>query len=186
MVTPDPNASGERTDYLTSLAEQREMFRVTLRDIDDEKARQRTTVSELTLGGLLKHLAMTERHWIRVIVERDPNSEFDMSLAADGYRMTEEQSVAGLLAEWDEVVAETERVVRGLDNLEDLVPLPTAPWQPEREWWSVRRILLHIFREIAHHSGHADIIRESLDGANSTLARAGIDKETVKQWFPDQ
>ncbi|MFE3029860.1 mycothiol transferase, partial [Nocardia tengchongensis] len=54
----------------------------------------------------------------------------------------------------------------------DSVPTPTAPWAPERVWLSVRYILLHILREIAHHSGHADIIREALDGANTTYQRA--------------
>jgi hypothetical protein len=46
-------------------------------------------------------------------------------------------------------------------------PLPEAPWFAPGERWSARRVLLHIMAETAHHAGHADIIRESLDGAKS-------------------
>jgi len=56
--------------------------------------------------------------------------------------------------------------------MDALVPLPTAPRAPERQWWTVRHVLLHILRETAHHSGHADIIRESLDGGNTTRQMA--------------
>ncbi len=47
-----------------------------------------------------------------------------------------------------------------------------------RQWWTARRLLLHVLRETSHHSGHADIIRESLDGANTTMqmgADAGME-----------
>ncbi|MBM9467375.1 DUF664 domain-containing protein [Nakamurella sp. YIM 132084] len=50
--------------------------------------------------------------------------------------------------------------------------MPTAPWAPERQWWSARHIVLHLLRDTAHHAGHADIIRESLDGGNTTQALA--------------
>jgi Protein of unknown function (DUF664) len=46
-------------------------------------------------------------------------------------------------------------------------PLPEAPWDEPGERWSARRVLLHIMTETAQHAGHADIIRESLDGAKS-------------------
>jgi hypothetical protein len=46
-------------------------------------------------------------------------------------------------------------------------PLPTAPWFQPGESWSARQVLLHIITETAQHAGHADIIRESLDGAKS-------------------
>ncbi|MDX5451676.1 MAG: DinB family protein, partial [Rhodococcus sp. (in: high G+C Gram-positive bacteria)] len=76
--------------------------------------------------------------------------------------------VAGLLERYEAIAKETEAFVAGLEDLDLPVPLPTAPWAPERQWWSARKVLLHIIRETAHHSGHADIIRESLDGANTT------------------
>ncbi|MGK8502880.1 mycothiol transferase [Nocardia asiatica] len=162
----------EREDLIAMLADQRALFRITLRGIDDEQARRRTTVSELTLGGLLHHLVSCERHWTSVIVERDENAELDLSQYGSEYVMAEDETVAGLLATWDEVAASTAKLIRSVDSLDSSIPTPTAPWTPERIWQSVRYTVLHILREIAHHSGHADIIREALDGANSTAQRA--------------
>jgi uncharacterized damage-inducible protein DinB len=162
----------EREELIGMLASQRDLFRITLRGIEDDQARQRTTVSELTLGGLLNHVVNVERHWCTVIVERDETAKFDVSRMDSEYRLGPDQSVAGLLADWDEVAIETEKLIRDLDTLDTSIPLPTAPWSPERQWWTVRFALLHILREIAHHSGHADIIREALDGANTTYQRA--------------
>ncbi len=154
------------------LADQRALFRITLRGVDDEQARRRTTASELTLGGLLHHLINCERHWTSVIVQRDENAELDVSKFGGEYVMAAEETVAGLLATWDEVAAATAELIRSVDSLDSSIPTPTAPWTPERIWQSVRYTVLHILREIAHHSGHADIIREALDGANSTAQRA--------------
>ncbi|WP_067469082.1 mycothiol transferase [Nocardia amamiensis] len=162
----------EREDLIAMLADQRELFRITLRGIDEEQARRRTTVSELTLGGLLHHLINCERHWTSVIVRRDENAELDVSAYAGEYVMAPDETVSGLLAAWDEVAAATAELIRSVDSLDTAIPTPTAPWAPERIWQSVRYTVLHILREIAHHSGHADIIREELDGANSTQQRA--------------
>lgn len=174
--------STEREDLITMLDGQRDLFRITVRGITEEQARTRSTVSELTLGGLLHHVSNCEKHWLEAILQADPNAEFDMSNAATEYVMTDEQTVEGLLAEWDAVVARVNTLIRERESLDDSIPLPIAPWKPEREWWTVRQIILHILREVAHHSGHADIIRESLDGQNSTFTRAGIDPEQAKAW----
>ncbi len=115
---------------------------------------------------------------MRKIVERDETAEFDMETAMATYTMTEDETLAGLLDDYRATAQETARVVASLDDLDLLVPLPTAPWAPERQWWTARRVLLHVLRETSHHSGHADIIRESLDGANTTMqmgADAGME-----------
>ncbi|WP_225730872.1 MULTISPECIES: DUF664 domain-containing protein [unclassified Nocardia] len=164
-------ADQEREDLIKILGNQRELFQITLRNIDDEQARRRTTVSELTLGGLLHHLINMERHWTSVIVERDENAELDVSEFDGEYVMAPQETMAGLLENWAEVAAATDALIRTVDSLDSSIPTPTAPWTPERQWWTVRYTLLHILREIAHHAGHADIIREELDGQNSTYSR---------------
>jgi uncharacterized damage-inducible protein DinB len=161
--------TGERADIHDMLAEQRKMFLITLRNLDDEQARTRSTVSDLTLGGLLKHVSTTEQHWIDTIRTLDDTAEFDMESAMEQYYMRDDETVAGLLERYEAIAEQTEAFVAGLADLDLQVPLPTAPWAPERQWWSARKVLLHIIRETAHHSGHADIIRESLDGANTTM-----------------
>ncbi|MBF6216050.1 DUF664 domain-containing protein [Nocardia puris] len=164
-------ADQEREDLIAMLADQRALFRITLRGIDDEQARARTTVSELTLGGLLHHLISCERHWTKVIVDRDENAAMDVAAMGTEYVMGPDETVEGLLAEWDRVGENTAELIRSLDSLDPVIPTPSNPWQPERVWQSVRFTFLHILREIAHHAGHADIIREELDGQNSTYSR---------------
>jgi uncharacterized damage-inducible protein DinB len=161
-------STGERADILQILAEQRANLLITVRGITDEQARTRSTASELTLGGLIKHVAETERGWIETIQASDDTAEFDLESASEAYTMTADETLAGLIERYAATARATRAFVEGLDDLDTLVPLPTAPWSPERRWWSVRRILLHIIRETSHHSGHADIIRESLDGASTT------------------
>ncbi|OZE36301.1 hypothetical protein CH256_08435 [Rhodococcus sp. 05-2254-6] len=166
----------ENTDIVKMLDEQRANFHITVRGITEEQARTRTTTSELTLGGLLHHVISNERHWMKVIADLDENAEFDMASAGGEYVMAENETVAGLIAEWDEVAASTSAALETLD-LDLSVPVPTAPWAPERVWQSARFTVLHILREISQHAGHADIIREELDGANTTrtwAAEAGM------------
>ncbi len=134
----------ERENLITLLAEQRELFRITLRGIDDAQARERSTVSELTLGGLLHHLVNCERQWVAVVVERDENAKLDVSQFDSEYRMAPEETVEGLLKEWDVVADNTSRVIRAVDGLDVSIPTPTSPWVPERVWWTVRFTLLHV------------------------------------------
>ncbi|WP_066942897.1 DUF664 domain-containing protein [Streptomyces lushanensis] len=162
---------GERGELLSALAEQRELLLITVRGINDAQAIQRTVVSELTLGGIIKHLTRGERVWTQILVEGDgelPDGMLDMGQ----YRMNEGESLSDLLDQYEGAARGTEKAVSELPDLEGDVPLPATPWSPpEREYWSARRILLHLIRETAQHAGHADIIREALDGANTTAQR---------------
>lgn len=163
--------TGEKADILRMLADQRKNFLITVQGITDEQARARTTVSDLTLGGLLSHVVGNERSWMKVIADMDDTAEFDISAMAEEYVLSDDQTVAGLVAEYARVAAATEAAVAEMD-LDVQVPLPTAPWAPERGWQSARFTLLHILREVSQHAGHADIIREALDGGNTTRQMA--------------
>ena len=61
----------------------------------------------------------------------------------------------------------TDELVAVLPDLDATQPLPKAPWFEADTGWSARRVLMHIIAETAQHAGHADIIRESMDGAKS-------------------
>lgn len=161
--------TGEKEDLLTLLEDQRALLRVTAADLSDAQARSRTTVSELTIGGLVKHLANGERGAAQTIVERDENAELDLSELTDAYVLGDDETLDQWLDEYERAAAHLDRVIAEAESLDELIPQPTAPWQPEREWWSVRKMVLHMLRETAHHCGHADIIREALDG-QSTMA----------------
>lgn len=163
--------TGERADLLASLAKQRHFMRYPTRGVTDEQAARRTTVSELCLGGLIKHVALTERQWVRFISEGPSAMSFDPTTIADtwadAFRMAGGETLGGLLEHYDQVANQTDELVRTLPDLNAAQPLPEAPWFQPGASWSARRVLLHIIAETAQHAGHADIIREALDGAKS-------------------
>ncbi|GHF53375.1 putative damage-inducible protein DinB [Amycolatopsis bartoniae] len=163
----------ERADLLATLAKHRHFLRFPARDLTDDQARQRTTVSELCLGGLIKHVASVERGWTTFILEGpsampdfSAMTEADFAKRAEEFRLLPDETLAGVLAEYEAVARRTDEVVASLPSLDVVIPLPKAPWNTETEW-SARRVLLHIIAETAQHAGHADIIREALDGAKS-------------------
>jgi uncharacterized damage-inducible protein DinB len=164
-------ATQERTDLLTTLARHRFFLRQTVRDLSEEQVRQRTTVSALTLASLLQHVTQVERLWTRFMVE-GPSAmrDFDEGSAdawADKWQVSDTTTLADLLDAYEQAARETEQTVNDLESLDASQPLPTAPWFEPGATWSARRTLLHILAETAQHAGHADIIRESLDGAKT-------------------
>ena len=170
-MSTSQTVTGERADLLASLARQRHFLRFTTRGLNDEQAGRRTTVSVLCLGGLVKHVALTERQWARFIVEGAKVMEFDPATAAEtwasAFQMLDGETLAGLLEQYEQVAAETDELARTLPDLDALQPLPRAPWFEPGVSWSARRVLLHIIAETAQHAGHADILREAIDGAKS-------------------
>ncbi len=150
----------EKSELLGKLAGQRAQLRNSVRDLSDEQAAARTTVSELCLGGVLKHVAYGERIWIDFVV--DGRKVDDPQRYAASFRMEPGETLAGLLAGYEEVAERTEKVVADLPDLDGAHRLPTAPWYPPDTSWSARQVLIHILAETAQHAGHADILRESL------------------------
>ncbi|MGA3354573.1 MAG: DinB family protein [Acidimicrobiales bacterium] len=171
MTTDRTVEDQERADFLETLATHRGFLRYTVRDLTDEQARARTTVSELCLGGLIKHVSLVEGGWAGFIV-RGPDAlssgdEDAMAAHAAGFRMDDDETLAGLLARYEEVARRTDELVASLVTLDASQPLPAAPWFTPGARWSARRVLLHVIAETAQHAGHADIIRESLDGGKT-------------------
>ena len=72
-----------------------------------------------------------------------------------------------MLDHYAEVAARTDELVRTVPDLNASHPLPEAPWYEPGARHSIRRVLIHVVAETAQHAGHADIIREALDGAKS-------------------
>ncbi|MEU6527707.1 DinB family protein [Streptomyces sp. NPDC046928] len=172
--TTNTTVVDERADLLEALAKHRHFLRFTTRDLTDEQAGARTTASALCLGGLIKHVASVERSWAAFIVEGpsampdfSAMTEADFAKRADEFRMLPGETLAGVLAEYEEVARSTDELVAKLPDLNASHPLSRAPWNDADARWSARRVLLHIIAETAQHAGHADIIRESLDGART-------------------
>ena len=166
--TETATLTAERADLIETLDGHRWFFRQTVQGLTDEQARLRPTASELTLGGLVKHVTATERMWARFVLEGPATFPvFTPETAADWaaeFVMLPEETLAGLLAEYAEVAAGTDELVRTLPDLDAAHPLPEAPWFTPGATRSARRVFLHVVAETAQHAGHADILRESIDG----------------------
>lgn len=159
-------SSRERADLLETLAKHRGFLRYAVRNLTDEQARLTPTASVLSLGGLVKHVAAVERGWADFIVRGTVAQEFSpekyAEFAAD-FVLAEDETLEGVLEAYEDVAAATDELIRTVDLDEDHA-LPEAPWFESGARWSNRRALAHILAETAQHAGHADIIRETIDG----------------------
>lgn len=179
----------ETTDLLTELAAARAALRRTVQGLTDEQAAATPTASELCLGGLIKHVAAIEDQWLRFVVDGPSAMSFALpegvtwaDIAAgtarefpqwmiehrNNFRLLPGETLAGILARYEEVAATTTKIVTDLDDLSATQPLPVAPWLEAGAEQSARRVIMHVIAETAQHAGHADILRESLDGQKSS------------------
>lgn len=94
-------------------------------------------------------------------------TEADWAERADEFRLLPDETLAGVLDAYADAARATDELVAALPDLDLAWPLPRAPWFEPGARWSARRVLMHIATETAQHAGHADIIRESIDGAKS-------------------
>lgn len=175
--------SDEREGLLAFLAQQRDAVRIAAHGLTDEQARQTPTASALSVGGLVKHLAATERGWIDLVLQRESSGSDEDYVA--GFRLGPDETLAGALERYAEVARETEEVIAGIADLDQPVPVPKGvPWFPDDvDAWSVRWVLLHLIEETARHAGHADIIRESVDGATFYPLMAAVEGWPATPWM---
>ncbi|MGW7256150.1 DinB family protein [Streptomyces sp. NPDC054834] len=165
----------ERGALLSFLAEQRGGIRRAVLGLTEEQAASRPSASELSLAGLVKHVAEVEQGWVARAKGEAPAVKRDESNWHECFQLVDGETLASHLAYWEEVAAETEAFIRSAPSLDDTFPLPNDPWFPPDAAVSLRWLCLNLIRETARHAGHADIIRESLDGktAFELVALAG-------------
>jgi uncharacterized damage-inducible protein DinB len=149
------------------LAAHRRFLLFTVQGLSDDQARLAPTASALSLGGLIKHVTLTEQQWGE-FVTTGPDalamSEERMAAHADSFVLRADETLQAVVDRYEAVARRTDDLVRSVEDLDALRPLPEAPWFPKGAQRSVRRVFLHIVAETAQHAGHADIIRESIDG----------------------
>ncbi|HTU36415.1 MAG TPA: DinB family protein [Acidimicrobiales bacterium] len=177
-----PLIHDERQGLRVFLEHQRQAVRNAVFGLRDDQARLRPTPSGLSLGGLVKHLADAEGGWNgRIAGDSSTDASFEDYMAS--FVLTENETLAGVLEQYEEASARTDAVIQSVDDLGRRVPLPQAPWFPDPEGCTVRWILLHLIEETARHAGHADIIREALDGALSGPLMAAAEGWPVEGWI---
>jgi len=184
-----PPVADERSALLGFLEHQRELVRITAFGLTDAEAAQTPSASSLSIGGVVKHLAEVERSWMDTV---RGTPRMDPAAYMEGFRFSPEDSLADVLADYDAAAQETEKLVADIDDLGHAVAVPRGvPWFPQDvEAWSLRWVLLHLIEETARHAGHADIVRESLDGASSISLLAAAEQwpanDFVQPWKRDR
>jgi uncharacterized damage-inducible protein DinB len=160
----DATSTGERATLVDFLTGCRQTLELKCQGLDSEQmARRSTPPSNMSLLGLIRHMADVERYWFRQILSGED--------APRRYRTTEDRDADfnGASADlavvddawdaWREEVAYAEQCVEGFEDLGTTVPLPD-----EDEQIAVREVLVHMVEEYARHCGHADLLRERIDG----------------------
>ena len=180
----------ERSALREYLAYHQSAFFAVAYGLTDEQARMTPTVSALSIGGLVKHAAGMQRSWMtRVAAAPDApprdTRPFDQISKdfADQHTMRADETLDGLLKTLEAANANALRLVETAD-LDAKVPVPQdVPWFPKGiKDWSVRWVILHVINELTRHSGHADIIRESIDGATMYELLAGLEGWAIDGW----
>jgi len=181
-----PPVADEREGLLAFVAQQRDALRLAAYGLTDEQARSTPTVSPLSVGGLIKHVTAMERSWIDMVLQRERPApdEAEADYGAD-FVLGSDESLVDVLSDLAACGAETEVAIAGIADLGQPVPVPKGvPWFPDDiDAWSVRWVLLHLIEELARHAGHADIVREAIDGATSFPLMAAAEGWPATPWM---
>jgi hypothetical protein len=185
-----PPAADERSALREFLAFHQSAYFAVSHGLTDEQARSTPSVSALSIGGLVKHATGLQRSWMaRVAAAPDapptdtrPFSEVAREFG-DQHVMRPDETLEGLLKAFGAQNAKSLRLVETAD-LDAAVPVPhDIPWFPKNQKaWSVRWVILHVINELARHAGHADIIRETIDGATMYELIAALEGWEIEGW----
>jgi hypothetical protein len=185
-----PPVTDERNALREFLAFHQSAYFAVSYGLTDEQARSSPSVSALSVGGLVKHATAMQRNWmVRVaaapqLPPKDPRPFDEIAKEfGDQHVMRPDETLAGLLRAFEAQNAESLRLVETAD-LDAAVPVPQdIPWFPKNQKaWSVRWVILHVINELARHAGHADIVRESIDGATMYELIAGLENWEIEGW----
>ncbi len=166
----DPPQQGtEGEQLLAYLDYHRTTLRMKLAGLGPEATGRTLPPSTMTLGGLVKHLDLVEDYWFSVVLAGNPEHEawagVDWTEDPDWeWRTGATEDPADLLAAYDATVARVDQNISAAlaDGGADAVAVKRN--RRTDEAFNLRWILLHMIEEYARHNGHADLIRESIDG----------------------
>lgn len=191
MALHAPPVADETDAIVGFLRQAQDAFPALLHGLTSRQAARTPSASDLSLGGLVKHVVDVQRSWVAK-AEAAPGgveeTEEDVTAYLDSFRFHETDSLDHLLADHAAASTAVLDAVRRLD-LDTVVPVPEAPWFPQdAPPWTVRWVWWHLMEELSRHAGHGDIIRETVDGATMyalVAARDGLpDLPFLKAWRP--
>ena len=185
MAAMPPPVADERQDLREFLRFSTDAFLAVAFGLTDEQARATPTVSALSIGALIKHVTGCQHGWMQRVAaapEMPPRDERPMEeirrSTTDEFVMRDDETLADVLAKFDEQNAETLRVFVETVDLDAAVPVPqrraVVP-EGRRQPGRCAGCLFHMIEELARHAGQADIIRETIDGATMYELLAGLE-----------
>ncbi|WP_031515811.1 DinB family protein [Streptomyces sp. NRRL F-5123] len=146
----------ERTQLDAFVEDYRSAIEAALDGLSEEQARRRLVTSATTLLGLLKHVTWMQRVWFEECVGGTPRRELGLVLGPDeSFRLGDGDTIASVTAAHREACVTARAVVAGL-------PLDTVATGHRTGPRTLRWVYLQVLRELAHHCGHADILREQV------------------------
>ncbi len=161
-VTVNLTPASEREALQSLLEAQRVSLIRKIEDVPDAAARRAPTASSLSLLGLLKHATTWEHRWFEVVVAGRPSPEQWPEVVPDprdaDMVVDDEDTVTGWLARYRAQIAASNEVIASTD-------LDARGARADIVECNLRYVVLHMIQETARHAGHADIIRETLDGS---------------------
>jgi uncharacterized damage-inducible protein DinB len=185
-----PPVAGDRSALREFLAFHQSAYFAVSYGLTDEQARSTPSVSALSIGGLVKHVTRMQRTWMARVAaapgapphDTRPFNEIAKEFG-DQHVMRPDETLDELLQAFEAENTKSLRLVETAD-LDAAVPVPReVPWFPkDQEAWSVRWVILHVINELARHAGHADIIRETIDGATMYELIAGLEGWELEGW----
>ena len=172
----------ELEPLLAYIAQQRDGIVYATHGLTDDEAASRPTISGLSLTTLIQHVAEVEQRWIALATGEEWENDVERYQAAFEVG---KRSLADVVAHYRAVAAATEIAIRDVGDLDHKVAVPKGvPWFPDDvEGWTVRWILLHVMEETARHAGHADFLREAIDGATMYQLMATVEDWPESPWI---
>jgi uncharacterized damage-inducible protein DinB len=165
MELMEPELVGDERTLLTQFLDyQRSVMMRKADGLTTEQLARRLEPSEMTLGGLIKHLALVEDNWFqsRLLGRDEPEPWASVDWDADPdweFHSAKDDEPAELMRLYQVACERSRKAVSDTD-------LDTVTLKPNRrgEHFSLRWVLIHMIEETARHAGHADLLRESIDG----------------------
>jgi hypothetical protein len=165
-VPTEPDPRGSELELLEQYLDvQREVVLSKTQGLDEEQLARTHPPSSLTLGGLLHHLSLAEEDWMDIHFsgqpDRAPFADADWSADPDWqFRVPADLDPEALRQRYRNACDRSRAVVRAASSLEQLSAKPVRG-----ELFTLRWVLLHLLEETARHAGHADLLREAVDGS---------------------
>ncbi|WP_420751887.1 DUF664 domain-containing protein [Rhodococcus sp. O3] len=156
---------------LKILGNQHDAFRNAVSGLTDEQARSVPSASSMSLASLLAHVVDGEVAAADRLAGTNSRPDDPVEAWTSGWLVGDDETVTDQIAKLDAAAARLAQLVRDEPNLDRVVDIPddVARYLGQGVPFTVRFLLLHQIEEWARHAGHADIIRESIDGATADV-----------------